>query len=579
MTITPDFIDELKMRNRIEDVVSSYVNLKHTGSSYTGLCPFHSEKTPSFHVSPARSMFHCFGCGAGGDVITFVMREENLDYISALEFLCRRVGMDMPSDNGERKSELLRRSRIYEMNRDAARFFNATLSTDEGAAAYCERRGLSPAAIKRFGLGFSPRSFDALRNHMHSLGYGDAELKEAFLCGKSAKTGGYFDYFRGRLMFPIIDVFGNVIAFGGRALDDSTPKYLNTSDTPAFKKSKNLFALNFAKNSDFDYFILCEGYMDVIAMHMAGFTNAVATLGTALTSDQARVIAKYTKKVVLCYDSDEAGQIATRRALPILAEAGLDVKVLAVRDAKDPDEYIKKFGKEKFRALVDGSKSKLEFLIDSVTSKYNIAVPEEKIKASEEMCEAASAVYSDVEREIYASRIAERLGVDVKSVKSDIERRRRSAKKKENAERVPKIISKTAGYGDRINRERASNLKAARAEEAIIGMMLYRTELCEVVRSGRAGIAANDFQTEFNRRVFEAVMTREGGSDIGILAESFTVEEIARIESMIERRAELSDNGEKVFLENAAALKAEKNDAEDDDLSRAMAILGKKKKK
>ena len=578
LKITPDFIDELKLRNRIEDVVSTYVTLKRSGSNLSGLCPFHSEKTPSFFVSPARSTFHCFGCGAGGDVITFVMRAENLDYLSALEFLCRRVGMEMPEDS-ERSSELLHRSRIYEMNREAARYFNACLNSPDAAAAhaYLEKRGLTSAAVKRFGLGYSPNSFDALRKYMTKLGYKDAELKEAFLSGKSAKTGGYFDYFRGRLMFPIIDNFGNVIAFGGRALDDSTPKYLNTSDTPAFKKSKNLFALNFARNSDYDYMILCEGYMDVIAMHMAGFTNAVATLGTALTPEQARVLAKYTKKIVLSYDSDEAGVNATRRAIPILAEAGLETKVLEMSGAKDPDEYIKKFGKEKFRALVEGSKSKLEFLIDSVTQKYNIVVPEEKIKAADELCAAASAVYSDVEREVYIARIAERLGVDPKSVKSDVERRRRRDRKKEESGRVPKIISETLGYGDRINRERATNIKAAHAEEAILGMMLIYPEYAKKVKSGEVELSADDFVTDFNRRVFETMISDDGGTDIGILAQSFSFDEIARIEGMAEKRSELSDNGDAVFSDNVAALKSAKKPDGGDDIEAALAILKRKK--
>lgn len=579
LKITPDFIDELKMRNRIEDVVSTYVTLKHTGSNLSGLCPFHSEKTPSFFVSPARSTFHCFGCGAGGDVITFVMRAENLDYLSALEVLCRRVGMEMPEDS-ERSSELLRRNRIYEMNKAAARFFNACLNSPDAVEAqeYLKKRGLSSAAVKRFGLGYSPRSFDALRNHMSKLGFKDFELKEAFLSGKSEKTGGYYDYFRGRLMFPIIDNFGNVIAFGGRALDDSTPKYLNTSDTPAFKKSRNLFALNFARNANYDYMILCEGYMDVIAMHMAGFSNAVATLGTALTQEQARILAKYTKKIVLSYDSDEAGVTATRRAIPILAEAGLETKVLAIDGAKDPDEYIKKFGAEKFRALVEGSKSKLEFLIDSVIQKYNIVVPEEKIKAADELCAAASAVYSDVEREVYIASIAERLGVDVRNVKSDIERRRRRERKKEESERVPKIISETLGYGDRINRERASNIKAAHAEEAIIGMMLIYPEYAEKIKAGTIELSPDDFVTDFNRRVFETMISDDGGTDIGMLAQSFSFDEIARIEGMAEKRAELSDNGDEVFRENAAALKNERKPASADDIEATLAILNRKNK-
>ncbi|MBO4353869.1 MAG: toprim domain-containing protein, partial [Clostridia bacterium] len=366
--------------------------------------------------------------------------------------------------------------------------------------------------------------------------------------------------------------------FGGRSLDDSTPKYLNTSDTPAFKKSRNLFALNFARNSGYDYMILCEGYMDVIAMHMAGFTNAVATLGTALTAEQARVLAKYTKKIVLCYDSDEAGQNATKRALPILAEAGLETRVLTVRDAKDPDEYIKKFGADKFRLLVEGSKSKLEFLIDSVTSKYNISVPEEKIKAASELCEAASAIYSDVERQIYVDRIADRLGVDAASVRNDISRRRRSMKKKEDNERIPKIISDTLGYGDRINRERATNIKASRAEESIIGMLMLYPEYVEKIKRGDIDLKAEDFLTEFDRKVFEALISPDIGADLGMLGQTFGVEEISKISGMIERRAELTDNGENVLKENIEALRHEKNSMADDDISAVLAIIKNKKK-
>lgn len=513
-------------------------------------------------------------------MITFIMQVENLDYLSALELLCKRVGMEMPHDD-DKSSELLRRSRIFEMNKEAARFFNASLNTDEAEEArqYISKRGLSTAAVKHFGLGYAPRSFDALRKHMNSLGYKDAELKEAFLSGLSAKTGRYFDYFRGRLMFPIIDNFGNVIAFGGRSLDDSMPKYLNTSDTPAFKKSRNLFALNFARRSDKGYMILCEGYMDVISMHMAGFTNAVATLGTALTSEQARILAKYTKKVILSYDSDEAGVNATRRAMPMLADAGLEVRVLKISGAKDPDEYIKKYGSDKFKLLVEGSSSKLDFLCDSVMKKYNILLPEEKIKAANELCEAASRIHSDVEREIYIDRISEKLDIDRKNVRSDVERLRRYDQKREQGELSRRVLSETLGYSDRINRDRSANIKAAKAEEAILGIMLLYPETVAMIKSGKIALCADDFVTEFNKRVFSALISDEGGADIGVLAGMFSVEEIARIQSMAETRAALSDNGERVLCESIDALRREK-DRESiggDDISAAMALLKNKK--
>ena len=581
MRIPQSFIDEVKYRNKIEDVIASYVNLKRAGSNYQGLCPFHSEKTPSFTVFPNTETFHCFGCGAGGDVISFIMRAENLGYPGAVEFLAKRAGLEMPEEAGGAGSETVKRSRMYEMNRTAAVFFNKMLYAPESEPAreYLKQRGLSSAAVKRFGLGFAPNSFDALRRHMHSLGYGDDELKEAFLCGKSERTGGYFDYFRGRLIFPIIDNFSNVIAFGGRALGDGKPKYLNTSDTPVFKKSRNLFALNFAKNACAESLILCEGYMDVIAGNMAGFPNAVATLGTALTTEQARIMAKYTKKVILSYDSDEAGVSAAKRAIPILTDAGLEVKMLRMEGAKDPDEYIKKFGAARFKTLIDDSQGKLDYLCDSVLNKYNILIPEEKLKAADELCEVVCGIWSDVEREIYITRIAERLSVEPANLKRDVERRMRRKRKDEDAELRRKIVSDTLGYGDRVNRDFVGNAKAARAEEAIIGILLLRPELVPEIRKGRVSLAADDFVTQFNKRVFEAILGCEGKCDIGLLGQDFSVEEIDRITAMQVKRASLTKNDLDVLADNVRTLKsaaAEKNGT--DELEDIKNLLNIKKK-
>ena len=581
MRIPQSFIDEVKYRNKIEDVIASYVNLKRAGSNYQGLCPFHSEKTPSFTVFPNTETFHCFGCGAGGDVISFIMRAENLEYPGAVEFLAKRAGLEMPEEAGGAGSETVKRSRMYEMNRAAAVFFNKMLYAPESEPAreYLKQRGLSSAAVKRFGLGFAPNSFDALRRHMHSLGYGDDELKEALLCGKSERTGGYFDYFRGRLIFPIIDNFSNVIAFGGRALGDGKPKYLNTSDTPVFKKSRNLFALNFAKNACAESLILCEGYMDVIAVNMAGFPNAVATLGTALTTEQARIMAKYTKKVILSYDSDDAGVSAAKRAIPILTDAGLEVKMLRMEGAKDPDEYIKKFGAARFKTLIDDSQGKLDYLCDSVLNKYNILIPEEKLKAADELCEVVCGIWSDVEREIYITRIAERLSVEPANLKRDVERRMRRKKKDEDAELRRKIVSDTLGYGDRINRDFVGNAKAARAEEAIIGILLLRPELVPEIKKGRVPLAADDFVTQFNKRVFEAILDCEGKCDIGLLGQDFSVEEIDRITAMQVKRASLTKNDLEVLTDNVRTLKseaAEKNGT--DELEDIKNLLNIKKK-
>lgn len=579
MRIPQNFVEELKYRNKIDDVISSYVNLKRTGSNKTGLCPFHSEKTPSFTVFTNTETFHCFGCGAGGDVITFIMRAENLEYTAALEFLAKRAGMEMPVDN-EHKSEMLKRSRILEMNKDAAKFFNQMLYSPEAerARAYLEKRKLSSAAVKRFGLGYAPDSFDALRNHMKKLGYSDAELKEAFLCGKSERTGKFFDYFRGRLIFPIIDNFSNVIAFGGRAINDEIkPKYLNTSDTPVFKKSRNLFALNFARSCADEYIILCEGYMDVIAVNMAGFSNAVATLGTALTSEQARIMAKYTKKVVISYDSDDAGQSAAKRAIPLLSEAGIEVSVLKMKDAKDPDEYIKKFGAAKFKLLIEGSRGKFDFLCDTVLKKYDISIPDEKVRAAHEICEIIAGFYSDVERSVYISKAAERLSIEEKSIRTDTERIRKKKIREEDGERMRKIISDTSGYTDNINRERVGNTRAAKAEETIIGLILLYPELFSKAVSEEWALCPEDFKTSFGRRIFEALEKLGGKADIGVLAADFSVDEISRITDMQRKRAELTKNDESVLFDSIKALREEKNETSGDELADAMKILQAKK--
>lgn len=579
MRIPQNFVEELKYRNKIDDVISSYVNLKRTGSNKTGLCPFHSEKTPSFTVFTNTETFHCFGCGAGGDVITFIMRAENLEYTAALEFLAKRAGMEMPVDN-EHKSEMLKRSRILEMNKDAAKFFNQMLYSPEAerARAYLEKRKLSSAAVKRFGLGYAPDSFEALRNYMKKLGYGDAELKEAFLCGKSERTGKFFDYFRGRLIFPIIDNFSNVIAFGGRAINDEVkPKYLNTSDTPVFKKSRNLFALNFARSCADEYIILCEGYMDVIAVNMAGFSNAVATLGTALTSEQARIMAKYTKKVVISYDSDDAGQSAAKRAIPLLSEAGIEVSVLKMKDAKDPDEYIKKFGAAKFKLLIEGSRGKFDFLCDTVLKKYDISIPDEKVRAAHEICEIIAGFYSDVERSVYISKAAERLSIEEKSIRTDTERIRKKKIREEDGERMRKIISDTSGYTDNINRERVGNTRAAKAEETIIGLILLYPELFSKAVSEEWALCPEDFKTSFGRRIFEALEKLGGKADIGVLAADFSVDEISRITDMQRKRAELTKNDESVLFDSIKALREEKNETSGDELADAMKILQAKK--
>ncbi|MBR6709375.1 MAG: DNA primase [Clostridia bacterium] len=558
--IPREFIEELKHRCDIEEVIGSYVPLKRAGANLSGCCPFHSEKTPSFTVFPDKH-FYCFGCGAGGDVITFIMRQENLDYPGAIEFLAARAGLTVPRD-GERQDVGIKRSRVLEMNREAARYFRDMLFLDAGAEAraYMEGRGLSGATIRRFGLGFAPNSFGGLCNHLHRLGYSDEEMLSAFLCGKSQKTGRPYDYFRNRIMFPIIDTAGNVIAFGGRVMDDSKPKYLNSSDTPAFKKSRNLFALNYAKGNCADQMILCEGYMDVIALHAAGFPIAVATLGTAITAEQARLMTKYTSRVIIAYDSDEAGQRATQKALRILGEVGLETRVLRMSGAKDPDEFIKKFGPDRFRQLLTESRTGFIYRLESILARHDIALPEEKIKASAELCAVIARTYSHVEREVYITEAASRLGIPPEVMRADVQREvgRLSREKKQQEGRDARASA--AGYGDRINTDAARNMRASRAEETILGLMLLYDEHRAAVVSGAVPLTEDDFFTEFGRRVFAAVLSLEqsdGGFEMGLLGERFAADEMGRLEKMRLERRGLSENGIAVLRESAALLRAE----------------------
>ena len=579
-------IEEIKFRNNIEDVISSYVTLKRAGSNMNGLCPFHSEKTPSFTVFTSSQNFYCFGCGAGGDVITFIMRAENLEYPDAVEFLAKRVGIEIPRDN-EPSSRGPSRSRIIDMNRDAARFFHTQLYSEAGRAGldYLKNsRQLSDSVIKRFGLGFAPDSFGALTDHLRSKGYTEEEMLSGFMCGKSKKNGKLYDYFRGRVMFPIIDVAGNVIAFGGRVMNDSVPKYLNSSDTPAFKKSRNLFALNYAKNNAEEHIILCEGYMDVIALHAAGFSSAVATLGTAITSEQARIISKYTKKVIISYDSDAAGQRAADKAIKLLSEAGCEVKVLKMNGAKDPDEYIKKFGAEKFKDLLSGSRGRFDFKVDSVLAVHDITLPDEKIKASDELCKIAAEAYSEAEREVYIGRIAEVLSLPRDSIRADVRRQvsRRTRERKKNETRNAYLSG--TGYGDRVNPDFVKNVHAARAEETVLGLLLSFEEHRKFFADGGFELSEDDLATELGKRIFTVLKEgtdATGAFDLSIFGDRFSVEEMGRITKMRVSREQLTVNDRSVLLDAVRVLKSEsaaKSGSDDVSYDDLLSLINKKKK-
>ncbi|MBQ8849271.1 MAG: DNA primase [Clostridia bacterium] len=590
--ISRDIIDEIVYRNDIEQVIGSYVTLKRAGSNMNGLCPFHNEKTPSFTVFPATKSFYCFGCGAGGDVISFIMREENLDYVDALEFLAARAGITIPHDNEPPDEHGIPRKRVYEMNLAAARFFRECLSDEkygkEAMSYLTEKRQLSMATIRHFGLGCSPDSGWALTNHMKRLGFSDEELSAGFLCGIGKNSGKPYDYFRNRVIFPIIDTTGNVVAFGGRVLDDSKPKYLNTSDTPAFKKSKHLFALNFARRCCSERMILCEGYMDVIALHAAGFENAVATLGTAITSEQARIFAKYTKQVVICYDSDNAGQTAAQKAIRLLGEVGVDVRVLKLEGAKDPDEYIKKFGADAFRRALEGGISGFDFKLGSIISQYNLALAEDVIKASGAVCSMIAAMPSQVERDIGIRKASEILRVSPEAMQNDVEharRRMRSAEKKRESEEAQRSIR---SFGDRVNTDAAKNIRASRAEETLLGLMLIYDEFRAEAASGAVGLSADDFVTSLGRRIFEALCElerSERGFSKAMLGEYFNIDELGRIEKIEQERRALARNDKEVFLASIDSLKKESGKSEGNssdpfaDLRRMQALHKQAKEK
>ena len=586
--IPREIIDEIVFRNDIVEVVGSYVTLKRAGSNFSGLCPFHNEKTPSFTVFPATKSCYCFGCGSGGDVITFIMRTENLDYVEALEFLAARAGITIPEDNSQNVSSVSRK-RIYAMNLEAAKFFRSCLlDKDIGAEALeylCGKRKLSMLTVKRFGLGYSPNDFGMLTNHLKRLGYTDEEMTVGFLAGRSQKTGRPYDYFRNRVIFPIIDTAGNIVAFGGRIMDDSKPKYLNTSDTPAFKKSRHLFALNFARKKCEEQMILCEGYMDVIALHEAGFENAVATLGTAITSEQARIFAKYTKKVVICYDSDDAGQNATQKAIRLLGEVGVDVRILKLSGAKDPDEYIKKFGADSFRRVLGESKSGFDYGVDKIISSRDISLVEEKVKAAGEVCALIARVYSRVERDIYIRRASELLSVSVESLASDVERMRRRIEREEKSEQSKEAMLSIKHIGDRVNNDAAKNIKATANEESILGLMLMLDEIRAEAASGEL-ISAEDFVTDFGRRVFMALCEleeSEAGFSKAMLGQYFTVDEMGRIERLEMERRMLARNDREVFVSCVNGLKKEVTSAKESDpfsdLKRKQDELKKRKNK
>ena len=538
MALSDSFLQELKLKTDIEDVISTYVTLKRRGATLVGLCPFHNEKTPSFTVYPATQSFYCFGCGAGGDAITFLKKIENLDYLDAVKTLAQRAGLQMPQE-GFDDSLSKRRRRILEMNREAARFYHSVLLSPEGKVGYDYYigRALSAATINHFGLGFAPNQWDALLKHMRAKGYQPAELVDAGLARKGQK--GYYDNFRNRVMTPIIDVRGNVIAFGGRVLDDSKPKYINTGDTLVYKKTNELFALNFAKDSKEDALILCEGYMDVIAMHQAGFTNAVAGCGTALTTEQVRLISRYAKEVILTYDADEAGQKALQKAMTLFDQTDVKVRIPALVGGKDPDEIIRTYGRDKFKGMLEGASNETEFRLLAPRRQYNLATTQGKIDFIGGALQIL-ATLPPVEQDLYVSRLSEELGVERQNMKvqlQDLVARQGNRREKREFNRiVQENMRKTA----RETMATDASLRKLRAEDRLISLLLRYPDCSRLCK---------DFDPQwltpgFAQRVFTLILQRlenGDGTELMDLRDRLTDDEMGRLSGIIARGGESAD--------------------------------------
>lgn len=532
MPISKEYIQDLHDRADIEEVISSYVSLKRTGRNLKGLCPFHSEKTASFTVFPDTKSFYCFGCQASGDVISFVMRMDNLDYVEAVKSLASRFGMAMP-DEGYDDSFSKLRMRILSANREAARFFNSQLYVPENKKAleYFAKRGLTKQTITHFGLGYAPDDWRALLNHLRSLGYTEQELVLANLAVRSNKNGktNVYDSFRNRIMFPILDLRGNVVAFGGRVMDDSKPKYINTADTPVYKKGSGIFALNFAKNSAEKKLILVEGYMDVITLHQAGITNAVACLGTAFTQEQASLLSRYAEELYVCYDNDAAGKNATKKALQALDKTGLKVKVVRMEDGKDADEIVRTSGKLKFLEFINKANNETEYRLSEELGKYNVMTDDGKAKyliaAAEILAEC-----NPIERDIYAQRLANEFSVSKESIMiqaSSAARRLGRRRAQEKEKEITKISVKN--FEDKNNPERKANLRAANAEETLIASLMRNPDF---YREIKGEFTPDDFVTAFNRRVITCLIELIEGNystDLSMFAQDFSPGELDSI--------------------------------------------------
>ena len=548
MAFPQRFLDELVDRSDIVDVVSSYVSLSKKGGNYFGLCPFHNEKTGSFSVAPDKQIYYCFGCHHGGGVIQFVMEIENLDFPNAVRFLAKRANMEVPEDNTGLE-ESRRRQRVLAVNRDAARWFYSNLSRPEGAAvaAYLERRKISRKTAMNFGLGASLDQWDALLNAMLEKGYTKADLLAAGLVVSNQK-GRIYDKFRNRLMFPVIDVKGDVVAFGGRVLDKSEPKYMNTTETIVYSKRRNLYGINLAKKTKRPNFILCEGNIDVITLHQAGFDNAVASMGTALTTEQTKILSRYTKELVLCYDNDNAGQLATQKNIELLKDSEFNVRILQLPRRladgeyvkQDVDDFIKFQGAAAFEAILSGSANQMDYRMEAVAAKYDLSDPEQKIAYGGEVSALIASLSNAVEREVYAGRAAETAGISRTAMLTEVERARRKKGSQERRTLQRENLNAAALRQPRDRTIRYADLRSAMAEEGVVCLLLLDGALADKCRD----LPAEAFSSPFLGKLF-ALLTEAWSEGRTMTAASLsahcTPEEMSHLSAILQRPESLAN--------------------------------------
>ena len=570
MAIPSEFIDELVARSDIVDVVSDYVSLSPKGGSYWGLCPFHGEKTASFHVLPDRQLYHCFGCGKGGGVVSFVMELENLPYLDALRLLAKRAGMEFPEGDLD-ESGRRRRARLLQLNKEAARYFHSQLHSPAGREGleYLRGRVLSKGIMTRFGLGFAPESWDSLTKAMTDKGFAKGDLLDAGLA-VSGKKGGVYDRFRNRVMFPIIDLRGDVIGFGGRVLGDGTPKYLNSPDTPVFNKSRNLFALNLAKTTKLGRIVLTEGYMDTIALHQAGFDNAVASLGTSLTEEHAQLLSRYFKEAVISYDGDKAGIAAAQRAIPLLEKAGLKVKVLRVTGAKDPDEFIKAYGRDAFARLLDKSENQVDYRLAQIQAKYNLEDDTQRVAFLQEAAQMISTLHSAVEREIYGGHAAQTAGVTPETMAQEVNRALKSRLRKAQKQQERRDLAPASQLQPKNRGLRYENIRSARAEEGILRLLLLDPSLLDRME----GLTGAEFSSPLLGKVFDLLRRRaeEGlSTHLAALAEDLTGEEMDHL-AQVAAQPESTAHSDQSIRDYISVIRGEgllRAGGQEDDLLRA----------